>query len=339
MAHASAPEVLRPPSAFAPTRLGHGAVRITRQLNPGANRFLVDVLDGLSRPRKAIPPKYFYDRRGSQLFEAICKLPEYYPTRTEMAIMRDVAQEIARLVGPDIDLLELGSGASLKTRLLIEHARPARYVPVDISESALRTAAESLVATFPWLVVDGVVADFSKAFELPESPIPARRTVAYFPGSTIGNFTPGDALTFLARLRARIGEDGMLVIGVDTRKDPRILELAYDDAQGVTAEFNLNLLRRINNELAGDFDLTAFRHRAFYDEGAGRIEMHLQSIEPQSVHVGRYAFHFAQGETLHTEISCKYAVEEFVQLARAAGFTPVAVWCDPRRWFSVHLLK
>jgi len=308
-------------------------------LRTSRSSFLADALRGLARSPKRIPPKYFYDARGSALFEAICALPEYYPTRTEMAIMRAHIDDIARCVGGRAQLIELGSGASTKTRLLIETARPSRYVPVDISEAALRAACARLHADYPGLPIHAVCADFSRLLRLRPPIVRADAPrVVYFPGSTIGNFSPEEALRFLRRLAAWLGGGGKLLIGVDTKKDPAVLEAAYNDAQGVTAAFNLNLLARMNRELGADFELSRFRHRAFYDP-RGWVEMHLESLAAQQVRVGARMFTFAAGETVHTEISCKYAVSEFQGMARAAGLEPLAVWTDADGWFSVHLLS
>lgn len=317
-------------------REGVGIVRHYSLLTH-ATSFLEDVLAGLARPQKAIPPKYFYDERGSKLFEAICELPEYYPTRAELAIMERHVDEMADLLGPDTQLVEFGSGASVKTRLLVDRLEPSLYVPIDIAESALHEACKRLALLFPWLNVSAVLADFTRPVRLPEFiGIPMRRKVVYFPGSTVGNFTPEEALEFLSGVRELVGPGGMLLIGVDLKKDKRILDAAYDDAQGVTAEFNLNLLHRINRELGGDFQVKRFRHKAFYDEARGRIEMHLESRYSQLVHVAGRRFDFRPGETIHTEISCKYGVEEFQALAARARFHAEKVWTDPANRFAVH---
>jgi dimethylhistidine N-methyltransferase len=322
----------------APRRSDAGVVRFYNFLGAGPS-FRDDVLAGLSAPHKHLPPKYFYDWRGSKLFEAICELPEYYPTRTEMAIMQGCLGDLVRLLGAETQLVEFGSGASVKTRLLIARARPSLYVPIDISDAQLRAACTELAQMFPWLNITGVVADFGQPLKLPEFVgVPIRRKVVYFPGSTIGNLTPEDALEFLKGVREIVGPGGMLVIGVDLKKDKRTLEAAYDDARGVTAEFNLNLLARINRELGGDFQVKRFRHRAFYDEQLGRIEMHLESLYQQIVHVAGQRFEFLAGETIHTEISCKYTVEEFQRLARGARFHPEQVWTDPANLFAVHAM-
>jgi L-histidine Nalpha-methyltransferase len=304
-----------------------------------ASSFQDDVLRGLSAPQKTLPPKHFYDAEGSHLFEEICELPEYYPTRTEMAIMREQVPEIVRLLGPDVELIELGSGASVKTRLLIEHARPPLYVPIEIAHDALRRASEKLAERFPWLHICAVRADFSRPLRLPNfTGVPVKLKVVYFPGSTIGNFTPEDAVALLRNVRELAGTGGRLLVGVDLKKDRRTLEAAYDDAAGVTGRFNLNLLARINRELDGDFQLKRFRHKAFYDERLGRIEMHLESVYSQFVHVAGRRFDFKPGETIHTENSYKYTVPEFQALARRSGFEPQQVWSDAQTLFSVHLM-
>jgi len=308
-------------------------------LHPAADRFLDDVHAGLGRSPKALSPKYFYDDRGSALFEAICELPEYYPTRTELALMRDSAAEMAASLGDNCLLIEFGSGAGVKTEILLQALRPAAYVPVDISASALRAAASRLILKFPQMPVIAVCADYMQSLEIPGlAPYAAARRVIYFPGSTIGNLTPAEALAFLRDARRLAGPGGAMLVGVDLKKDPAVLHAAYNDAQGVTAEFNLNLLSRINRELGADFDPAQFCHVAFYDAAAGRIEMHLESLCAQTVSVGGRSFVFAAGERLHTENSCKYAVEEFRQLAAEAGFRTQQVWVDPQHYFAVHLL-
>lgn len=308
-------------------------------LQPEAGSFLESVLAGLSRPQKTLSPKYFYDARGCELFDTICGLPEYYPTRTEMAMMEARAPEIAAHLGPDSILIEYGSGTSRKTRVLIAALDPAVYMPIDIAGEQLRVSAMQLAEAFPKLEIVAVCADYSQPLRLPEiESMSARRRVIYFPGSTIGNFTVPEALAFLRNARALAGADGAMLVGVDLKKDHALLHAAYNDAQGVTAEFNCNLLARINRELGADFDLPAFRHHAFYNAGAGRIEMHLVSLAAQRVTLGGRIFDFRPGETIHTENSCKYSVGEFQQLAQAAGFEPAACWTDPQQWFAVHLL-
>ena len=315
------------------------AVGVVRFYNflPEGDSFLDDVLTGLARPQKALPPKYFYDARGCELFERICTLPEYYPTRTELAIMREHAGAMAQFLGPACQLIEFGSGSSTKTRILIEQLRPPLYLPIDIAGEAIKTAAAGLAAAFPWLNINGVCADYTAALTLPEFVgVPIRRKAVYFPGSTIGNFTPHEAIEFLKLARRMVGPGGALLIGVDLKKDKQVLDAAYDDAAGVTAAFNLNLLARINRELGGDFQLRRFRHKAYYDEVRGWIEMHLESLASQFVHVHGQRFRFDAGETIHTEISCKYGVEEFQAVAQRAGFAPEQTWIDAGGLFSVH---
>ncbi|HXF65170.1 MAG TPA: L-histidine N(alpha)-methyltransferase [Burkholderiales bacterium] len=308
-------------------------------LRPAAGRFRAEVLAGLSRPRKALPPKYFYDERGCALFEAICRLPEYYPTRTETAIMRAHAREMARRLGRGCMLIEYGSGNSRKTRILIAAAAPAVYVPIDIAAQQLRASCRALARLFPRLAIIAVCADYTRPLALPPEILALRaRRVIYFPGSTIGNFTVGEARRFLANARALAGPGGGLLIGVDLKKDRARLEAAYDDARGVTAAFNLNLLARVNRELGADFDLSAFRHRAFYNAARGRVEMHLVSAREQRVRLAGRVIRLRAGETIHTENSYKYSVREFQALARSAGLAPAACWTDAGRLFAVHYL-
>lgn len=316
-----------------------GAGYAYHDLEPPTDTFAVDVLRGLAQPVRAIPPKYFYDAAGSALFEQICALPEYYPTRTELAIMRGHVATMAAELGPDCALIEFGSGSGIKTRVLLEALRPLAYLPIDISAAPLREAAARCAAEFPDLSVTAVHADYSQALDLtPLLPAAARRRVVYFSGSTIGNFTPAEAQAFLCRVHALVGRGGALLIGVDLQKDVRVLNAAYNDAAGVTAAFNLNLLARMNRELGADFDLAAWSHRAFYDAGRERIEMHLASAAGQRVCVAGRAFEFAAGETIHTEISCKYTIDGFQALAARAGFTANGCWMDDDRYFSVHAL-
>ena len=308
-------------------------------LHPDTATFREDVLKGLALPRKALAPKYFYDARGSELFEAICDQPEYYPTRTELAMMQADAGAMAQLLGPDCLLIEYGAGSGRKTRVLIESLAPAVYVAIDISRTALQQCTAELAAAYPEVRIAAVCADYSRPMALPEiAGIQPRRRVIYFPGSTIGNFTRPDALNFLRYAHALAGAGGAMLVGVDLKKDAARQHAAYNDAQGVTAAFNINLLSRINRELAGDFNLAWFEHHAFYDPAEGRIEMHLRSLRDQVVNVSGRSFSFRCGETMHTENSCKYTVEEFQQLARDAGFTAAHCWLDAQRLFSVHYL-
>ncbi len=308
-------------------------------LQPRAASFLDDVLAGLTAPQKTLSPKYFYDGRGCELFEAICDLPEYYPTRTEMAMMRTHAHEMAGRLGDDCMLIEYGCGSGHKTRVLITQLCPSAYVPIDIAGGQLKASALRLAEAFPQLTIVAVCADYSRPLRLPEiESMRARRRVIYFPGSTIGNFTLPEAGQFLRNVCALAGAGGAMLVGVDLKKDPAVLHAAYNDARGVTAEFNLNLLRRINRELGADFDVSAFRHQAFYNAEIGRIEMHLESLAAQRVTLAGRQFDFHRGETIHTENSYKYSVDEFRQLARASGFEPQAVWTDPQQLFAVHYL-
>jgi dimethylhistidine N-methyltransferase len=305
---------------------------------PERERFLADVLEGLSRPQKEIPCKWLYDERGSALFERICELEEYYPTRTELAIMEREVGAMADGLGPGCALVEYGSGSSLKTQLLLHHLRePAAYVPVDISPEALAGAVARLGRRFPGLAIRPLCADFTAPLALPDVP-GARRRAVYFPGSTIGNFHKTDAVGFLARVRRECGPGGALLLGVDLLKDRATLERAYDDRRGVTAAFNLNLLARANRELGADFRVEAYRHVARFDDRHGRVEMHLAARAPQRVTVDGRSFAIAAGETIFTESSYKYALPELRALAAIAGWRLERAWTDPRAWFAVILL-
>lgn len=306
-------------------------------LCPATDTFLDEVVEGLHRSRKAIPPKFFYDAAGSALFDTITELPEYYPTRTEMGIMRRYIDQIVARIGPHSLLVEYGSGSSVKTRILLDHLTDvAGYVPIDISKEHLLQSAATLAEAYPGLPITPVCADYTTEIVLPS--FYGARPVVFFPGSTIGNFEPDEAKAFLRRVADVVGSGGGLLIGVDLKKDAGIIEAAYNDAQGVTAAFNKNLLVRINNELEGTFDLTAFAHRAFYNAAFGRIEMHLVSLWEQVVHVGNLPFAFQQGETILTEYSYKYSLDDFAALASSAGFEVEQVWTDADRLFSVQEL-
>jgi dimethylhistidine N-methyltransferase len=300
--------------------------------------FVCDVLAGLRQPQKSLPSRYFYDALGSELFERITHLPEYYPTGAEIALLEAHAQEIAGLAGPGRLLIEFGSGSSRKTDILLR-ALPdlASYVPIDISDAALAGAVSRLAKQFPALRVWPVHGDFNAALTLPSALRTARR-LGFFPGSTIGNFEPDEAAAFLARARGLLGAHSGFIVGVDLKKDAVTLIRAYDDSAGVTAAFNLNLLTRINRELGADFDFGSFAHLAIYNEAAGRIEMHLRSLRAQTVTVAGERFQFSKGETIHTENSHKYTVGEFQALARKAGWEPRAVWTGKSALFSVHYL-
>ena len=308
-------------------------------LAPNVTSFLDDVLEGFSHVQKRLSAKYFYDERGSELFEAICDLPEYYPTRTELGIMRQHAHSMATRIGPKALLIEYGSGSSTKTPILIDAMQPAGYVPIDISRDHLMQSALALAQAHPELPVRAVCADYTRQLVLPNfDDIDLQRKLVYFPGSTIGNFDRNETDRFLRQIAQVVGANGGALIGVDLKKDPAALHAAYNDAAGVTAAFNMNVLARINRELGGDFDLNGFRHHAFYDEYLGRIEMHLLSLRTQAVTIATKRFAFREGETIHTEISCKYGIEEFQAIARHAGLAATDVWTDPARLFSVHYL-
>jgi dimethylhistidine N-methyltransferase len=302
-------------------------------------RFHADVLKGLQERAKSLPCKYFYDDRGSLLFEEICRLEEYYPTRTELMILeRDVA-EMADRLGAACLLIELGSGSGTKTCLLLDHlSRPAAYVPVDISREALLHSARAMRVRYPELTVRPLCADFTLPFALPRLGVSDARRVVYFPGSTIGNFGPEEAVILLKRIAELCGSGGGLLIGVDLKKDLSILLPAYNDRLGVTAAFNLNLLARINRELGADFHLESFCHEAIYNDEEGRIEMYLVSKRAQSVHIGGVRIPFRRGERICTEYSYKYALDQLPRLAASAGFQLEKSWTDERRWFSVQYL-
>jgi L-histidine Nalpha-methyltransferase len=309
-------------------------------LAPGEESFRDAVLNGLGRAQKAIPCKFFYDARGSALFEEICRLPEYYPTRTEIAILEENSGDIAAQMGAHCRLIEFGSGASQKVRILLRVLeKPAAYVPVDISREHLRDAATSLAEDFPSVPVVAVCADYTRPFPLPPLPGAKGKRVGFFPGSTIGNFEPDAAVAFLANYARILGPGGEMLIGVDLKKDPEILDAAYDDRAGVTAAFNLNLLERINRELDGDLDLDQFEHVAFYNRTEGRVEIYIRSLADQAAQIAGSRFYFGRGELIHTEYSYKYTVKEFRALAARAGFRPVDTWTDPAALFSVHYLR
>lgn len=303
---------------------------------PETDSLYSDVLNGLQRAQKEVPSKYLYDARGSRLFDAICELDEYYPTRTEMAIMQECIGDMAHVIGPTVQLVEFGSGSSLKTRILLDHLDDlASYVPVDISRDHLVEAADALAEAYPHVPIQPVCADYTADLPLPPVPSGTRRVV-YYPGSTIGNFQPEAATAFLARIADCVRPGGGLLIGVDLRKSPDRLRAAYNDSKGVTAAFNKNLLRRINRELDADFDLSAFRHEARWNDAARCIEMHLVSTKPQQVHIDGHAFAFDDGESIRTEYSYKYTLNDFASRAAAAGWTIDTVWTDDAGLFSVQ---
>jgi len=306
---------------------------------PRDDALLGEALAGLRAVPKTLPPKLFYDDAGARLFEAICRLDEYYLTRTELSILRSCVGELAELAGPRCALVEYGSGAGEKVRLLLDTLRePAAYVPIDISGEQLTRVAGDLRARYPNVAVAPLCADYTRPLQLPATPGAVRR-VAFFPGSTIGNFHPAEAAAFLSRLRRAVGPTGALILGVDRRKDAAVLDAAYDDRDGVTAAFNLNILRRLNREAGANFDLGAFRHRAFFNDEAGRVEMHLVSARDQVAHVAGWDIVFARGETIWTESSYKYDEDGFATLVAAAGFQLVHRWTDARQWFWISFLE
>ena len=307
-------------------------------LTPGS--FAADVVEGLRATPKRIPAKCFYDDEGSRLFDKITEQPEYYPTRTEIKILRDNAAAIAALMKPGSAIVEFGSGYAGKINILLEvMPSPAAYVPVEICASVVEDEAVRMRQDFPGLAIHPVTADFSRPFELPPAAHNAAARVGFFPGSTIGNFEPHHAAAFFRDAGRTLGPDAILIVGVDLIKPVEILNAAYNDAAGVTAQFNLNLLRRINHELGGNFQLKQFEHHAFYNRERNRVEMHLASLKRQKVRVCGETFDFRIGETIHTENSYKYSVESFVALARGNGWAPVAVWKDADNLFSVHALS
>jgi L-histidine Nalpha-methyltransferase len=307
-------------------------------LAPHSESLEREVVAGLSRSPKTLPPKFFYDLRGAELFTAICGTHAYYPTRTENRILQQSAPEIAQAIGPGAVMIEYGAGEIDKVRRLLPSVRPAMYVGLDISGDQLVRASTALALDYPWLSVVAVIGDYHTELEAELSLPPQARRIVFFPGSTIGNFEPDDARDFLRRVRALVGESGGIVIGVDLQKPIEVLDLAYNDPQGYTAAFNLNLLARLNRELGADFDLRAFAHRAFYNVERARIEMHLVSVHEQRVHVAGREFAFAAGETIHTENSYKYTAQGFVALAREAGFAAHRMWTDPAHWFGLFFL-
>ncbi len=300
---------------------------------------LQEVLHGLCSTPKTLPPKLFYDEEGARLFEEICALPEYYLTRTELSILHGCVNELAELAGPRVALIEYGSGAGVKVRLLLDTFRdPAAYLAVDISEEQLSRVAAELSAQYPAVQVSSVSADYTRPVPLPALPPDARR-VAFFPGSTIGNFHPTEAAAFLTRVRRTVGPTGAVILGVDRRKSAPVLHAAYNDAAGVTAAFNLNLLRRINRELGADFDLSSFEHRAFFNDDASRVEMHLVSRRAQTVRIDDARVTFAEGETIWTESSHKYDEEQLFELVNEAGLRVSRLWTDRCNWFWIAFLE
>jgi len=308
-------------------------------IDTATTEFATDVVAGLTAARKRLPPKYFYDKAGSALFERITELPEYYPTRREIGILEEHAGDIAALIPPGAALVEFGSGSSTKTRKVLSTAASlAAYVPVDISAQFLQQQAAELRREYPKLAVLPVAADFTRPFELPDA-VRIMPRVGFFPGSTIGNFEPHEAAAFLRHAGRILGRGATFIVGVDLIKDTQVLQKAYNDPQGVTAKFNLNLLARINRELGAKFNLECFEHHAFFNRERSRIEMHLASLKRQRIKVCGECIDFRAGETIHTENSYKYSVASFGALARGAGWTPTTVWTDPDNYFSVHTLR
>ncbi len=309
-------------------------------LEPSQGDFLADVLAGLAATPKTLAPKYFYDKRGSELFDQICLTPEYYVTRTEIAMLREIGPEVAALTGPRTIVVEYGSGSSWKIRTLLDSLdRPAEYVAIDISNDHLRHAALAIAGAYPSVRVGAVCADFGTGFTLPNAVGHDGARLGFLPGSTIGNQTPDGARAFLARTRAMLSPGGALLIGVDLRKDPNILDRAYNDAAGHTAAFNTNLLIRMQRELNAQLDPDGFEHHAFFNDAESRVEMHLRARRDQVIRLGEQDFPFRVGETIHTENSYKYTVEGFRTLASEAGFTPRQSWTDPDGLFSLHYLQ
>jgi dimethylhistidine N-methyltransferase len=295
------------------------------------------VVSGFSLEQKMIPPKFFYDARGSALFDEICRQPEYYLPDVERAMLSDLAPEFARHAGQRRVVIEPGAGSAVKVRLLLDALSPSAYVPMDISCGYLKQAAQALAGECPGLAVHAVCVDYTHSLPLPPG-IPDGPRLGFFPGSSLGNFEPAEARAFLGMFSGMLGKDGMLLIGVDTKKAPAILDAAYNDAAGITAAFNLNLLHRIRRELGAEVDPEAFTHHAYYNPQAGRIEMHLISSEAQQVKVNGYSFRFQAGEGLHTESSYKYTPQEFLALAGASGFRPRCHWLDRQGLFALYLL-
>ncbi|WP_431468983.1 L-histidine N(alpha)-methyltransferase [Sphingosinithalassobacter sp. LHW66-3] len=305
---------------------------------PADSAFRHDVLEGLSQEPKAVQARWLYDRRGSELFEDITDLPEYYPTRTETALLRDACPEVAKIAGAGRAVVEFGSGSSAKTPILLAAADPSAYVPIDISGEFLRDSAAQLGDAFPGLPVHPVEADFLRPIAFPDA-VKALPKLGFFPGSTVGNMTAPAAVDLLRAMRGSLGEGAMLLIGIDRAKEPAILIPAYDDAAGVTAAFNLNLLERINRELDGTIPVDAFRHKAVWNDRIGRIEMHIEALSDVTFEVAGRAFAMAAGETIHTENSHKYGPRDARLLLRAGGWTPIAEWTDPKDWFALILAE
>lgn len=303
---------------------------------PEALSFYDTVIEGLSQPVKQIPPKFFYDAKGSWLFEKICQQPEYYPPAVEQQILKDLAGRIDNLCGQGRTLIEPGAGSARKVRLLLDALRPGAFVPMDISFDFLKQAATQLAKEYPWLPVLATCVDFTHSLPVPDK-APEGTRLLFFPGSSLGNFDRSQAREFLRLIHATLGDSGMLLIGVDTRKDASILNAAYNDAAGYTAQFNLNLLHRLQNELDADLDISGFQHEAFYNDEQGRIEMHLVSRKRQQMHLNGNSFNFEAGESIHTENSYKYSPDEFIDMAEDCGFKLKEYWQDQNKMFTEYL--
>ena len=296
------------------------------------------VVHGLSQSPKQLHPKLFYDQNGSSIFEQICAQPEYYLPNVERNICENYADEIIACLGEDCHIIEPGAGSSIKIRFLLDRINPAMYVPMDISAEHLRVSAQNLAEDYPHLPIHAICVDHTKSYQLPDD-IPVHKRVFFYPGSSLGNFSPDEAINFLQDLHSKAGEDGSLLIGIDTKKSDEVLNLAYNDANGATAAFNLNLLKRIQNELDSELNTDGFGHHAFYNKEQGRIEMHLRSHRQQKVRINGDTFHFESGESIHTENSYKYTPDEFKALASEAGWQSEKLWQDVDKYFSVHFLR
>jgi dimethylhistidine N-methyltransferase len=307
-------------------------------LQPDSESVLDEVWRGLSSQEKSISPKFFYDERGSELFDAITQLPEYYVTRTEMDLLDAHMAEVASLLDNHICVIEYGSGSTKKIRRVLDSIKPEAYVPVDISDEYMLSNAKALMQDFPQLKVFPICADITQRFMLPKQ-VERLKPLGFYPGSSIGNFEPTEAVDFLTRARATLGEGGYFLIGVDAKKDSAILESAYNDAEDVTARFNLNILNHLNEKVAANFDAKKFQHVANYNVELGCIQMFLKSTTNQSVEIAGKEFFFSEGEVVHTENSYKYSKEEFLSLAHSAGFECLNIWQDAKHWFSLFLLR
>jgi len=303
--------------------------------------FYEAVLEGLSLPQKTISPKFFYDERGSKIFDKICDTPEYYVTRTEIALLNDIQEELYSLVEPGSAVIEYGCGSSIKIKALLSALpEPSHYIAIDISKSHLISTAKEIASDYSNISVGAICADFSEPIDWPESAyFESLKRLAFFPGSTIGNLQPSEAIQFLKYVRHLVGDEGAFLIGVDMKKDAEVFNQAYNDAEGNTADFNLNLLHRMKNELGADIDISEFSHKAFYNEKLGRVEMHLISDTKQTIKLDSLEFSFEKGESIHTECSYKYSISEFSELAKKSGFSLLRNWSDKRDFFSIYLMR